>query len=668
MIESVDVEEFRQGFLGEADEHLERITSNLAAIERDPQRTHARELAELLRSLHTLKGLAGMMGIDPIVDLAHAMDALVRDVQRATRSLPLALLDPLLTAAQGIARRVRAVAEREVVEPIPEALLSQLHDAAEASIATTSAPPSGPIEGLEPELEAALTAGERDDVRHAIGAGEPIWRVVFRPTPAKSDAGVGITSVRSALALHGRIIRVVPRAVPRNDATPGGLEFVIVVASTMPPQVLMAVPGVDVVERVAAGEVEATPAAPPDDDAFDRGRRGIVRMHVSKLDAALEHLGALGVTRVRMREELARLRAAGHDVRGLRTLLEEDERGLRRLRATLLSLRMVPLREVLEPVPLIVRGMRNSTGKHVQLAVDVGDVELDKTVGERLLPALVHLVRNAVDHGIEDAATRRARGKPEQGVVELQAVAVAGAMLEICIGDDGGGIDAEAVARRAGARVPSSDAELLDLLTAPGFTTRDTATTTSGRGIGLDVVRQIMEGLGGSLELENRPGRGTRFLLRAPLTVAILDAFAFEAGGERYLAPIAAVDAIVEIDATDRTRPPSRTPERERPIEMVDVRGQLMPLVSLSAALGLPRAGSEPKAMIVRRAGQRFALSIARMLGRHEVLVRPLGDPLVRMPAISGSADLGDGRPTLVLDLQQLTNELSNASSQEASS
>jgi two-component system chemotaxis sensor kinase CheA len=666
MTESVDVEEFRQGFLGEADEHLGRITSNLAAIERAPERSHARELAELLRSLHTLKGLAGMMGVDPIVELAHRMEALVRDVQRSGGRLAASLLDPLVAGTQAISQRVRSVAESEPVAPVPEALLSQLELGTQA--APSASRESDRFEGIDPELTAALTASERDDLRQAIEEREPIFRIVFQPTPAKSDAGIGITTVRSAVARHGRVVRVLPRAVPRSEEAPGGLEFVLLVVSTMPPELLAAVPGIDVAERVLVGEVRPAAATDPDDDAFDRGRRGVVRMHVAKLDVALEHLGALSVARVRMRDELARLAAAGQDVRALRTLIEDDARELRRLRATLLSLRMVPLREVLEPVPLIVRGMRNSTGKHVQLAVDVGDVELDKTVGERLLPALVHLVRNAVDHGIEDAATRRARGKPEVGVVELSAVAAAGALLEICVADDGAGIDAEAVARRADAALPATDAELLDLLTAPGFSTRETATMTSGRGIGLDVVRQIMEGLGGSLELESRPGQGARFRLHAPLTVAVLDAFAFEAGGERYLAPIAAVDAIVEIDPADVAHPPGRATAADRPVEMVDVRGHVMPLVSLRDALGLPRGGDEPKAMIVRRAGQRFALSIARMLGRHEVLVRPLVDPLVRVRAVSGSADLGDGRPTLVIDLQRLTHELSAARTEEARS
>jgi two-component system chemotaxis sensor kinase CheA len=656
MTESVDVEEFRQGFLGEADEHVGRITSNLAAIERAPGRPHARELAELFRSLHTLKGLAGMMAITPIAELAHAMESLVRGVQRHGSSLPPDLLDPLLHGTQVIAQRIRAVADRESVAPIPEALLAELERSVVVAPSATEPRASTALDGLDPEIAAKLTASEVADLEQAIDGGQPILRIAFRPSPERAAAGISITSVRNALGAQGRIVRVLPRAVPQTGSAPGGLEFVLLVVSTTAPVELAAAASIEVQDIVVLSAAATVPDAPlADDGAFDRGR-GVVRMDVAKLDAALEHVSALGVGHIRMRDELTRVAGSGQDVRTLRRQLEEDRRELRRLRSVLLALRMVPLRQVLEPVPLIIRGMRGSTGKDVRLAVDVGDAELDKTVAERLLPALVHLVRNAVDHGIEDPRIRRERGKSETGTVRLTAVAVAGAMLEITVADDGGGIDAEAVARRAGAPAPADDAALLDLLTAAGFSTREAATLTSGRGIGLDVVRQTMDALGGSLELANEPGRGTAFRLRAPLTVAILDAFAFEAGGERYLAPIAVVDAIVELDANRIVHPPDSG--RDAAVDLVELRGDVFPLVSLPRALGLPRGTAETKAMIVRRAGQRVAFSIARMLGRHEVLVRPIVDPLVRVPAISGSADLGDGRPTLVVDLQRLAHGL----------
>jgi two-component system chemotaxis sensor kinase CheA len=656
---TVDVREFLQGFLGEADEHLGRITGNLAAIERAAGRSHARELSELFRSLHTLKGLAGMMGIDAVVDIAHAMETLVRDAERRQHTLPSAALDPLVEGAKAIAQSIRALAEGVAVPSAPEALLSALERLASAPFDGSPASAPARLVGLDPGIADKLTAAEREELDRARERGERILQVVFIPSTEKAGAGITINTVRSGIAQHGRIVRVLPRAVPGSAHAPGGLEFLILVVSASAPADVAAAAGIDAGDVNALDLVsESVAVAMPDDDAFDRAsRKGMVRMEVAKLDTALEHISAIGLGRLRIRDEVQSLMASGLDLRRLLALVDDESRQLRRMRETLLALRMVPLREVLEPLPLIVRSLRNTTGKHLQLSLDVGDTELDKTVAERLFPALVHLVRNAVDHGIEDAETRRARGKPDDGVVRVEASSTSSAMLEISICDDGGGIDPAAVAYRANKPVPRDAAALLDIVTAPGFSIRDNATTTSGRGLGLDIVRHTMEALGGSLELENRPGQGTTWRMRAPLTIAIVDAFAFEAGRERYLAPISVVDAIIEIDPAHVVRPPARADDEA--VGLLHARGDVMPLASLRQALGLSRwAEEETKAMIVRRAGARFAFGIARMLGRHEVLVRPLGDPLVRVPGVTGSADLGDGRPTLVLDLPGLTGRL----------
>lgn len=660
----IDVQEFLRGFLDEADEHLRRITANLVVVEASPERAHPQALAELMRSLHTLKGLAGMMELAPLVALAHAMESLVRTAERDGASVPAAALDPLVTGAAALAERVRALAEGTPMAAAPEALLSTLERLASAPPSRAAAPRAPAPSGLDPGIAAKLAPGELEELQQALERGDGVLQVTFAPSPARADAGHTITSVRAAIEPLGRIVRVLPRSVPAGEAAPGGLVFVLLVVTGASPPALAEAAGLGVGDVVAlasgtrpapAEGVAAVTAGPAsEDEALARAsRRGVVRMHVAKLDAALEQLSALAVGQRQLRGQARALTDAGLDVRGLWPPLEEQERRIRRLRSTLLELRMVPLHEVLEPLPLIVRGLRNATGKDVRLVVDVGEAELDKTVAERLFPALVHVVRNAIDHGIEDAATRRACGKPEAGVVRVDA-APGASMLEITIADDGAGIDVGRVAARAGRAAPRTDAALLEILASPGFSTRDAATTTSGRGVGLDVVRRTIETLGGTLELHNRPGRGTTLRIRAPLTVAILDALAFVAGRERYLAPLATVDAVVELEPSQVVRPPGR--DDGRAPSLLHVRGDLVPLVSLRGALGLPRADDETKALLVRRHGQPFALGVARMLGAQEVLVRPLVDPLVAVQGVAGAADLGDGRPTLVLDLPALVS------------
>lgn len=658
MAHSVNVREFLQGFLGEADEHLGRIAGNLASIEGAPTEGHPRALTELLRSLHTLKGLAGMMGVEPVVELAHAMESVARVAARQGGVVPAQAIDPLVAGAKAIDQRIRVLAEGKPVPTAPEGVLSALDRIGEVPLDGSASTPLDRLDGIDPALVEKLAPSERAELHQALARGERVLQAVFVPSPTKADAGATISTVRAGIGTLGRIVRVLPRTIPRSDEAPGGLEFVLVVVTQSSPEQLAEAAGLaarDVTDLTAQPAVPRAAEPLPEDDAFDRAtRRGMVRMDVARLDAALEHVSALGIGELRVRDEMQALRAAGVDVRRLESRLDEQDRRLRRMRAALLELRMVPLREVLEPLPLIVRGLRNATGKRVRLVVEVGDAELDKTVADRLFPALVHLVRNAVDHGIETHEVRRALGKPEEGLLRVEAAAPAGAMLELSLADDGAGIDAEQVARRAGTPVPSSATELLDILTTPGFSTRETATTTSGRGLGLDIVRQTVEALGGMLELDNRPGQGTTLRLRAPLTVAVLDVLSFVAGGERYLAPVTVVDALVEVER-DRVVQSPRSGAGSGAPSLLQVRDDVMPLVSLRGMLGSPVAGEDATAMIVRRHGRPFAFGIDRMLGRHEVLVRPLTDTLVKVPGVSGSADLGDGRPTLVLDLAALS-------------
>jgi two-component system chemotaxis sensor kinase CheA len=328
---------------------------------------------------------------------------------------------------------------------------------------------------------------------------------------------------------------------------------------------------------------------------------------------------------------------------------------------------MVSARELLEPIPLIVRGLRAATGKTVRLEIDAGRAELDKAVAERIFPAIVHLVRNAVDHGLEDPEERRRAGKPEEGVLSITCFERSNTQIELSVADDGGGIDREAVARRAGREVPRTDAALFELLALPGLSTRDKATKTSGRGLGMDIVKRLTEELGGEVALRSEPGRGTTFTLRIPLTVTILDALAFECSAQAFVVPVAMVEEIIEVDTAKIVSSPGRG-EKSYRVSMIERRGEAVPLVSLESVFTLaPSAAGNRKALVVRRNGEPFAFIVDRMMGQQEIVVRPLEDPLVRVTGVPGVTDLGDGRPTLVLDLLALSGALSSRRAEAAS-
>jgi two-component system chemotaxis sensor kinase CheA len=224
--------------------------------------------------------------------------------------------------------------------------------------------------------------------------------------------------------------------------------------------------------------------------------------------------------------------------------------------------------------------------------------------------------------------------------------------------DDGGGVDTAGVAARAGRPPPTSDAELLHLLATPGLSIRDRADATSGRGMGVDIVRRVVEvDLGGQLTMINRPGQGTAFRLLVPVTIAVVDAFAFRCGAQRYLAPVATVEELIEVAAHDVVAPPS-APDAAVRSGLLRRRGAVLQFIELIEALGGPRReGRSPKAIVVRRDDRHVAFGVDSMQGHHEIVVRPVTDPLVSARGVMGASDLGDGRPTLVLDLAVLATD-----------
>jgi two-component system chemotaxis sensor kinase CheA len=295
----------------------------------------------------------------------------------------------------------------------------------------------------------------------------------------------------------------------------------------------------------------------------------------------------------------------------------------------------------------VVRDLARETGQETDLVLTGEETEIDKFVVERLADPLLHLVRNAVSHGLEPAAERVAAGKPARGRIDLRAAAAGGAVV-IEVEDDGRGIDADRVfARaRAGGFVPpggwSDPGALLDLICTPGLSTRETADRASGRGVGMDVVRSAVEELGGSLDLATRPGRGTRFTARLPLTLAIAEALIVTVGGLTYAAPQAVVREVVMVE-------PGAVTALENN-ELLRHHGAVLPLLRLTDLFGAPRSTAAFPALVVGEGAQAVALAADRVLGLREIVVRQLTDPLVQAPGLAGATELGDGKAILILD------------------
>ena len=655
MSDVLDRKEFVAGYLAEVDEHLRSANGHLLEIEASLQKhePHQRRVRELFRSLHTLKGLSAMVGVEPVVELAHEMETILRVADQSSGQLSLAAVELLLKGVRAIEVRVAAFGAGKPVAPAPPELVEALSSLQPDSRYVV---PLGPGRlQLAPELSAKLSPAEQAQLSAGAEQGRHVVRIQYVPSPARTAQGVTITTVRERVGQLAEIVKVLPVALPKGEGAPGGVAFVLLVTSERSPEELSEAAFGSEVERV---DVAPEPAELGDLDLDELEgsiadaplRTSSIRVDVARLDDAMEKLSELVVTRFRLARAVQALREQGADVRELANILGENARQLRDLRGCITRARLVPVRELLERVPLIVRGMSRSTGKLVRLQIDAGNAELDKSVAERIFPAIVHLVRNAIDHALEDPEERRARGKPEQGLVTVSCFGHS-SELELSVADDGRGIDAASVARRAGRPLPQSDAELLELITLPGVSTKDRATSSSGRGMGMEIVQRIAVGaLGGSLTLRTSPHAGSVFTLRLPLSISIVDGFSFACGDQPFVVPVSMVDEIIEVDPRRVLTPPA--PGGQSPLRMIERHGRSLPLIPLGQLFALPRAAdSAPKALVVHRSHERLAFGIDRVLGQQEVVVRPIEDPLVKVAGVTGSTDLGDGKPTLVLDL-----------------
>ncbi len=652
-------EQFIEDFFAECDEHLMNARRVLLGIEALGGETRAepRALHELFRSLHTLKGLCGMVGLAGAERVAHALEGTLRGHQRATSPLDRGLVDAFFTGVDLLERCVaarRAGAEAPEVDPFLAELArhaprgAAATDATEDGAAAGALPPATPVPALD-----ASQAPPGDAVVHHFE---------FVPSRPLADRGVGVELVRARLQALGTLLDVRPRVVE------GGVSFDFRVA--IPPG---AAPDpawrdeglswtVPAGSRDANGDGSAAGVAHPPGSGADApaapaipgGGAGVLRVDLSRLDEVVRLVGELVNSRGRL-EELIRSGYTGDDSRFRDALQEVNgamERQLRNLREGVMRIRLVPVGEVFERLRFAVRDVAREAGRRVTMELRGQETAIDKLVVDRMLEPLLHLVRNAVSHGIEDEEERRTLGKPAVGRLTLSAAA-AGDQIVIQIADDGRGVDVEAVAARARHRgllapdQPLDAAVLLDLLSTPGFSTRDEPDMTSGRGVGMDVVRSTVNGLGGELELHTTAGRGTTFTISLPLTLMIVDALLVEVGGQQLAVPQPVLREILRVEEEAVTEFENNA--------VTPYRGGVLPLVSLRRLFDLPAARRDVLyLLVVGSDAAPTGLVVDRLVGLREIVVHPVTDPLVAVPGVAGATETGDGRVSLVLDTAAL--------------
>lgn len=618
---------FIDDYFAECDEHLTTIRRLLADASPTAGMS-ARTLEELFRAFHSIKGLSAMVEVRDAELLSHHMEGYLRLLRDHEAYFSSAGLDALII---GTSRLEQVIAARRGGTATPH-----IGDAL-AAVEALSSP--GRSDRIVP-VEKGAPAG-------APGAGRR-WLVEFSPSQALAARGVTVDIVRERLGQIGRI----------GDATPrigeGGavrFEFLVENVHDETPFGVWAADGI----AVTPAPDQAPPSEPPERETTAAPASvpssHFVRVDLGRLDELMRMIGDVVITRARLGESLARVERAlpPMEWRAIQENSHALERQLRDLREGVMRVRLVRVGEIFDRMPFAVRDLARESGRRVDVQVSGQETEIDKYIVERMMDPVLHLVRNAVSHGIEPVSERLAVGKPESGVLLLGAASV-GDHVTIEIADDGRGVDGEAVRRRARAiglpvgDEPLEGSALLDLLCSPGFSTRDTADRAAGRGVGMAVVQSAVRELGGTLSIDTAPGEGTRFLIELPLTLAITDAIIATLGGQTFAVPQASVREVMEIDAGS-----VRAFENN---EIVPHRGGVLPLVRLSRMLGVePTPGRALHVFVIGSGGSAVGIAVDRILTQREIVVRPMTDPLTRSEGITGATDLGDGKVVLILDL-----------------
>jgi chemosensory pili system protein ChpA (sensor histidine kinase/response regulator) len=620
-------------FVPEATEHLETITASLLAIERAGPSTE--EVARLFRAVHTLKGAAYVVGCLPIGDVAHRMEDLLVAVRQRRTVLAPAAVDGLLAGADAVKAMLGGAGARGTG-------LSGVRDAALATLGALLAPAASPAPLPEPETPArpgptlppptltlaserrsypARASGGRQTIRVGLERLDTLMDLIGEVVVARGRLDRRVTDVdRIAAALvtsRGRMVRALADFERRH------LESRLV--GTPPPAEEPPPPG----PGPSVAEIFAELEFDRDDDVSLLAR----------------NIGEIASDVAEAQRELTSL------ARALRDELGQVQRLAGALRGEIGRTRLIPIGTLFTRFVRQGQEAARAAGKMVRIETSGEGVEIDAGTIEQVVDPLLHLVQNAVTHGIESVEERRARGKPATGAVTLDAHPQGGFVF-VEVADDGRGIDTDALRRRAVAHglvdaeaaAALSEEEALELIFVPGLSTASTVTTTSGRGVGMDVVRTNVRRLGGEVEVRTIPGAGARFTLKLPLTVLVSEALVVRAGGEALALPLGALRQVATVDVDE-----IRTVDGG---EAISAEGELVPLFMLAHALALPAGARERRVpVLVLRAGATpFAVAVDEVLHREDIVIKSLGRFLDGIGPFSGATISAEGRVTLLLD------------------
>lgn len=642
-------EEFISYFRDEAEELLQQIDADLLKLEEFVQtgETDPEIIASLFRALHTVKGSAGMLGFTDIQGLAHKLENLCDLLRKDRMPLSESVVEILFSGRDLLTELVEAAISDQASPTGVDEYIQKLDKF--TSIYEQTAQVIEGRTGPEQSFEAAHAAEQ--------------------PQASPSDAE----------AFEAEVQRLLAEAQAQKSA-----------AADAPVEAVAATPAFEE-EAAAPAPVAAAPPPPPKPEPAapkaastekagaspnaEQKRSSIhqtIRVDIERLDSLLNLVGELVINRTRISDianTLERLMADKASVKGgassgIIAPLAKDladsaallARTTNEIQESIMKVRMVPIGQVFDRFPRLVRDVAKARGKEVQLVISGAETDLDKTIVDEVGEPLMHLLRNNVDHGIEPPDEREKLGKPRVGTISLNAYHE-GNQIIIEVSDDGGGINLEKVRSRGikqgliSADDRLSDREIIELIFTPGFSTADVVSDVSGRGVGMDVVKRNISRLKGIFDVDTQPGQGTRFTIKLPLTLAIIQALLVRVGEELYAIPLDSVIESQRVEIVD-----VRTVHGN---EVITLRGQVVPLVRIAEffELGGHRDPDKVMIVIVGLQGRQVGLVVDSFEGEQEIVIKPLSDVVGRIAGISGATILGNGSISLIIDVHSLVGE-----------
>lgn len=664
----MDMSQYLDLFIDESKEHLQAINERLLELEKTPEDMSV--VNDIFRSAHTLKGMSATMGFEDLANLTHQMENVLDGIRNRRLSVTPELLDVIFEAVDHLEAMISSIAAGGDGTRDVRRTVEQLKRIEQGEM------PNKQAAREEPPLEHAYGEFEYHVLEQAKEQGFSVYEIRVRLRDDCLLKAARVYMVFEQLNEVGEIVKAMP-PIEMLEEEQFDREFLVTVVSKAPADELqkrlMGISEIDDVkvsmlssnEPSAESEKAAAPQQPaameqaaavqaeaeaPEKQTAKQATKTI-RVNIERLDMLMNLFEELVVDRGRLEQISRELNHAE-----LTETVERMSRISSDLQTIILNMRMVPVETVFNRFPRMVRQLARELGKKVRLDVIGAETELDRTVIDEIGDPLVHLLRNALDHGIEAPDVRAARGKPEEGTIQLRAYH-SGNHVFIEIEDDGAGISREKVLKKAinrGIVSPEAaehltDEQVYELIFAPGFSTADHISDISGRGVGLDVVKSTIESLGGTVAVDSRPGQGSLFSIQLPLTLSIISVLLVQIAAETYAIPLSSIMETALIRKEDVFY------VHNQPV--IDFRGKVVPLVRLKDVFAVPGVSDDSEtvpAVIVRKGEKLAALAVDSFIGQQEVVLKSLGNYLSSVFAISGATILGDGRVALIIDCNAL--------------